>query len=303
MANGDCKWYQGRLCRLCFLVSLLTWYQRVVVRMQHRLLSTSRTQFPLDKPMFLVYNDKFNEILGACADVKLVHQETFPFAHEAGVYLPKSDSVYVTSNQISLTTGQEKVIVISKLTRNAYNQWTRLQVTNEICNPSSGIQYDDGLLNGVLFCSQGNLETPAGLVQLETEYPFRLRPLLNSFFGRRFNSVKDVAVHSDGSIWFTDPVYGHDQGIRPAPELPNQVYRFDPHTGDVRVMADGFGRPSGICFSPCENVCYISDTDFIHGDGSINFTRVSTMYVTVCPSTTNFIHIHTHIHIDTHKHI
>jgi gluconolactonase len=45
----------------------------------------------------------------------------------------------------------------------------------------------------------------------------------------------------------------------------------------VRVVADGFGRPSGICFSPCDKVCYISDTDFIHGDGNIDFTRASTI--------------------------
>lgn len=35
---------------------------------------------------------------------------------------------------------------------------------------------------------------------------------------------KDIALHSDGSIWFSDPIYGFDQGIRPPPELPNQVY-------------------------------------------------------------------------------
>ncbi|KAF2129985.1 calcium-dependent phosphotriesterase [Dothidotthia symphoricarpi CBS 119687] len=231
-----------------------------------------------DCKRYQVYNDKFNDILGGRADLQLAHQEDFPFAHEAGVYLPKSDTLYVTSNQIMPPTGQEKTIIISKLTRNLYNQWTRHQIPHEIRNPSSGAHYNDGLLDGILFCSQGDLDSPAALVQLETEYPFRLRPLLNSFFGRRFNSLKDIAVHSDGTIWFTDPVYGHDQGIRPAPELPNQLYRFDPHTGDVRVMADGFGRPSGICFSPLETVCYVSDTDFIHGDGNIDFSRVSTIY-------------------------
>jgi gluconolactonase len=236
----------------------------------------------MDEPMFLVYNDKFNEMLGAYADLKLALQDTFPFAHEAGVYFPKGDFVYVTSNQFDLPAGRgvirENVIVISRLSRSLYGEWTRHQVPQEVRMPSGGVYYNDGALDGILFCSQGDLETPAALVQMETEYPFRVRTLLNNYHGRRFNSLKDVAMHSDGSIWFTDPVYGFDQGRRPPPELPNQVYRFDPHIGDVRVMADGFGRPSGICFSPYEKVCYISDTDFIHGNGNIDFTRPSTIY-------------------------
>jgi gluconolactonase len=232
----------------------------------------------MEAPMLLVYNDKFNEMLGAHADLKLAFQDSFPFAHEAGVYFPAGDYLYVTSNQFDMAAGRDKVIVISKLTRSLYGDWTRHQVPQDVRMPSGGVYYNDGVLDGVLFCSQGDLETPAGLVHMETDYPFRTRTIVNNYHGRRFNSLKDVTMHHDGSIWFTDPVYGYDQGIRPQPELPNQVYRLDPHTGDIRVVADGFGRPSGICFSPFGKVCYISDTDFIHGNGNIDFTRASTIY-------------------------
>ncbi|KAH3948037.1 hypothetical protein HBI56_202500 [Parastagonospora nodorum] len=255
--------------------------KRNVVSMQQRLLSTSRSQFSMAEPTLLVYNDKFNEMLGAHADLKLVLQDNIPFAYEAGIYSPKHDHVFVTSNQFDLDTGRgkiEKVIVISKLSRNLYGEWSRHQLPRDIRMPSGGVAFNDGTIDGVLFCSQGDLETPAALVLIESDYPFRSRMVLNNYHGRRFNSLKDIAMHSDGSVWFTDPIYGFDQGIRPPPELPNQVYRFDPHTGDVRVVADGFGRPSGICFSPFEKVCYVSDTDFIHGDGNIDFTRASTIY-------------------------
>lgn len=251
--------------------------RRVVVPMQQRLLSVSRTQFPMDQPMFLVYNEQFQSILGAHADLKVAFEENFPFAYHGGVYIPTSDVLYVNSNQYSQGTGQDKVAVVSKMTRNVYGQWTRQQVPNQVRNPAGGAAYNDGVLNGVLYCAQGDMENPTGLVQMEADYPFRLRTLINNYYGRRFNSLKDVAVHSDGSIYFTDPVYGHDQGLRPAPELPNQVYRLDPHTGEVRVVADGFGRPSGICFSPKEGTCYISDTEFIHGNGHVDFQRASTM--------------------------
>jgi gluconolactonase len=259
---------------------LTTVRQRITVPLQQRLLSTSRTQFPMDEPMFLIYNDNVNDILGAHADLEKAVEWDLPFAYQAGVYDPKADAVYVTSNQIDPVRGTDKGVVISKLKRSLYgNSWTRHQVLSDIRMPSGGVAYNDGVLNGILYCAQGDLQSPAGLVHMESEYPFRMREVLSNYHGRRFNSPKDAAVHSDGSVWFTDPIYGYDQGLRPAPELPNQVYRFDPHTGDVRIMADGFGRPSGICFSPFEKICYISDTDFIHGDGNIDFNRASTMLV------------------------
>jgi gluconolactonase len=32
--------------------------------------------------------------------------------------------------------------------------------------------------------------------------------------------------------------------------LPSQVYRFDPFTGQVKVIADQFVNPNGIAFTP-----------------------------------------------------
>lgn len=107
--------------------------------------------------------------------------------------------------------------------------------------------------------------------------PFETRTLIDNFQGRRFNSLNDVVVHTDGSIWFTDPIYGFEQGFRPEPQLRSQVYRFDPVLGDVRAVADGFGRPNGICFSPDEQTLYITDTDWIHGDGTTDEARARTM--------------------------
>jgi gluconolactonase len=43
--------------------------------------------------------------------------------------------------------------------------------------------------------------------------------------------------------------YGWLGHIRLTPQLPNQVYRFDPDTGSVRVVADQFVRNNGIAFN------------------------------------------------------
>jgi hypothetical protein len=140
---------------------------------------------------------------------------------------------------------------------------------------NGGVNYQ----NGVLFCSQGALDRPSSLIHMETEAPYQCTTILDSFYGRQFNSINDVVIHSDGSIWFTDPIYGFKQGYRPTPDLPVQVYRYDPIAKSVRVVADGFGRPNGISFSPDEKVVYVTDTDAVQGDGSVDWSRAATMSV------------------------
>jgi gluconolactonase len=46
-------------------------------------------------------------------------------------------------------------------------------------------------------------------------------------------------------IYFTDTLYGYYQYFRPAPGLQNQVYRLNPETGGLTVVADGFTLPNG----------------------------------------------------------
>jgi gluconolactonase len=65
---------------------------------------------------------------------------------------------------------------------------------------------------------------------------------------------------SDGTIWFTDPSYGHLQGFRPEPQIGDHVYRFDPRTEDLSVVADSFDKPNGLAFSPDESVLYVGDS-------------------------------------------
>jgi gluconolactonase len=83
--------------------------------------------------------------------------------------------------------------------------------------------------------------------------------LVDRFEGKRFNSPNDAVVKADGTIWFTDPPYGTPKD-EPR-ELDKQlVFRFDPVTGDIRVVADDFDRPNGLCFSPDEKRLYIADS-------------------------------------------
>lgn len=234
---------------------------------------------------FTVHDAEAHSLFGSQPTLELLHENPdYPFAHEAGVFVDADQTLFITSNQYQDSrTGQTK-IQISKVTLDRSGPRTTAQVEEifpEVPMGNGGVNYH----NGILFCAQGGLDNstePSALVWMEARPPYKTRPMVSSFHGRAFNSVNDVVVHSDGSIWFTDPIYGHEQKIRPQPQLPCQVYRFCPGTGDegkgsIRAMADGFGRPNGICFSPDEKTVYITDTDRVHGDGNTDFTRASTM--------------------------
>lgn len=96
-----------------------------------------------------------------------------------------------------------------------------------------------------------------------TEHDGRITVLMDQFDDKRLNAPNDVVVHSDGSIWFTDPGYGilmHYEGNKAPFELPRSVYRLEPDSGAVAVVADDFDRPNGLCFSPDERLLYIVDT-------------------------------------------
>lgn len=92
--------------------------------------------------------------------------------------------------------------------------------------------------------------------------------LVDNYQGKRLNSPNDVIVKSDGTIWFTDPTYGIDgeyEGDKADSELGGSyVFRFDPKTGDLKIVADDFVKPNGLAFSPDESILYIADTGLTH---------------------------------------
>ncbi|KAM0203376.1 hypothetical protein ACHAQD_009095 [Fusarium lateritium] len=226
---------------------------------------------------FKAYNENALAIFGESPKLDLMHENhEYPFAHEAGVFVPEYNPLFITSNRFKDSkTGRQK-IQISKLQLSDKGDVLGCEEIDapDVRMANGGVNYK----GEVLFCAQGSLEAPGGLILMEPKSPYRCISQISSFYGREFNSPNDVVVHSDGSIWFTDPIYGWEQGIRPKPRLPNQVYRHDPKDGSIRVIADGFGRPNGICFSPDEKIVYITDTDWIHGDGTTDYSRASTIY-------------------------
>lgn len=95
-----------------------------------------------------------------------------------------------------------------------------------------------------------------------TEWDGTITVIADGYQGKRLNSPNDVVVHSDGSIWFTDPHYGihtDHEGFRGAQELPCHVYRVDP-SGSIEAVLTDFSCPNGLAFSPDEARLYVADT-------------------------------------------
>ena len=110
-----------------------------------------------------------------------------------------------------------------------------------------------------------------------TEHDGTITTLVDAHAGRRLNAPNDVVVKSDGSIWFSDPLYGiqndFEGGIQVS-EQPPALYRLDPVSGDLRVMASDFEGPNGLAFSPDESRLYVAETGDQTRDDPVQVIRV-----------------------------
>ncbi|SDB56832.1 SMP-30/gluconolactonase/LRE family protein [Bauldia litoralis] len=101
-----------------------------------------------------------------------------------------------------------------------------------------------------------------------TEVDGSITVIADSYKGKRLNSPNDVVVKSDGTIWFTDPNYGimsDYEGHKGEVEQDGCfVFRFDPRSGELAVVADDFDKPNGLAFSPDESELYVADSASAH---------------------------------------
>ncbi|MBC8096077.1 MAG: SMP-30/gluconolactonase/LRE family protein [Akkermansiaceae bacterium] len=125
------------------------------------------------------------------------------------------------------------------------------------------------LFNGTLLDAQERLicaEAGSAGLKISMITNGVVTPLVTTCNGLKFYSPNDVAVKSDGTIWFTDP--GYNSGIGAPPRAGFQsgyyVYQFHPTNGNATcraVITNGLIRPNGLCFSPDETKLYVADSD------------------------------------------
>jgi gluconolactonase len=155
--------------------------------------------------------------------------------------------------------GVGRYLVWSDIPNNVQMRWT------EEDNRVTVFRNPSGYSNGNTFDFEGRQISceHGGRRVVRYEHNGTVTVLADRFDGKRLNSPNDVAVHPDGSVWFTDPTYGirgNYEGFKGEQETKEAVYRVDTKARQVEKVTDDQSGPNGICFSPDYKKVYIADT-------------------------------------------
>jgi gluconolactonase len=143
--------------------------------------------------------------------------------------------------------------------------------------------------SGLALDVDGHLLAAEGLASTVSRYRGAVRETVAYHYeGAYLNSPNDLAVRSDGSIYFTDPDYGRWNDWIGQERTRNGtgfrgVYRVPPDGGPLQLVVDRdeFDEPNGIAFSPDETLLYVNDSVArnvkvfdVQPDGSLRDGRV-----------------------------
>lgn len=154
--------------------------------------------------------------------------------------------------------GDANCLLFSDIPNNRIMRWspdTGISIYREPSNFSNGHTRDHQ--GRLVSCEHGMRRVT------RTEHDGSVTVIADEFGGKPLNSPNDVIVKSDGSIWFTDPHYGimtNYEGHKSPQELPCQVYRVQPETGQIDAIITDMNCPNGLAFSLDEAKLYVADT-------------------------------------------
>lgn len=168
---------------------------------------------------------------------------------------------------------KEKMLLFSDVLKNRIYKWTVEEGLHVYLEPSG---YTGARLRGKELGSNGLAINPKGQLVI-CQHGDRRIAVMNasfadpqprfvtaagSYMNKKFNSPNDLAVKSNGDIYFTDPPYGLEHGPEdPTRELSYQgVYRIA-QNGNVTLLTDSLTRPNGIAFFPGEKQLLIANSD------------------------------------------
>jgi len=155
--------------------------------------------------------------------------------------------------------GDGRYLLVSDIPNNRILRWDETTgAVSEFRNPSNNA-------NGHARDRQGRLVSCEHLTRriTRTEYDGRITVLADRYNGKRLNSPNDITCHADGSLWFSDPIFGiasDFEGEKAEPELAQGVYRIDGATGALSLQLDDLKGPNGLAFSPDGKTLYVIES-------------------------------------------
>jgi gluconolactonase len=188
---------------------------------------------------------------------------------------------------------KEKMVLFSDVPQNTIYQWREGWTKAEPFLTPSGYtgstpRGGEPGSNGLTLDHKGRLILAEHGDRRVARYDFEKKTkvsLARTQDGKRFNSPNDVAVKSNGDIYFTDPPYGLVKNWDdPAREQPHcGVYRISKDDGSVTLLTPKMTRPNGLAFSPDEKILYVAQSDpaapvimafAVKGDGTLDEGKV-----------------------------
>jgi len=157
---------------------------------------------------------------------------------------------------------QKSELIFSDMPGDIVRKWSAVDGVTTFRQPSSKA-------NGHYFDLEHRLISAehANSRVIREEHDGSITVLATHYGGKELNSPNDVIVKSDGAIYFSDPTYGRMDGfglLRDQDMDYQGVYRIDPNSGEVSLLASDFGQPNGLTFTLDEKQLFINDTDYGH---------------------------------------
>jgi gluconolactonase len=220
---------------------------------------------------FEAHHAAFASVVGEAPRLELVAETD---AHEGPVYVSEEDALYFTTlPRRNGVASRDPEVAIKRLRLDGHRfpvNGDREAVVRADANVANGMALDGA--GGLLVCEQGTSSEHARISRFDPATG-KVTTVVEAWAGLCLNSPNDVVVKSDGTIWFTDPSYGYLQGFRPPPLVGDYVYRYDPASERLTVVADDFDKPNGLAFSPDESVLYVGDSGANQELGSFHVGR------------------------------
>ncbi|KAE8153828.1 hypothetical protein BDV25DRAFT_15089 [Aspergillus avenaceus] len=219
---------------------------------------------------FIVYDSSVAEdILGSSPNLEVMF--TTPMInHEAPIYVPDSGHLYVSP----IAQADTELLLIDV---NASPPTLEYFSAEPPLYAATGSAYSDGL---IYYSTTGINDTTTDDFVTTGIYTFNPKTnetetLLNNYYGYYLNGADDIAIESNGDIWFTDDYYSWlDQTATVQPTLTPAIYRFRPSTGVVQVANTALSQPNGIRFSPDGKTLYVTDTGAANGPVDVSFDEI-----------------------------